>query len=146
MAEQTQPWTASLTIAKTDAERRLVFGWLYVCRKANGEQVVDHSGETVSIEDLETATVDFALRSRKAGEMHEKDATGAARQVGRLVEVVCFTPEKQQALGIPAGVVPQGTWVGFKIDDDAAWEGVKSGRYKMLSLGGRAVRRSVGDA
>lgn len=139
-------WRTNVTISKVDAEKRLVFGWLYVCQKADGTPVVDHSGETVAIEDLEAATYDFALRARKAGQMHEKGEDEAVKQVGRLVEVVCFTAEKAEALGVPAGVLPLGTWVGFKIDDDAAWEGVKSGRFKMLSLGGRAVRAAMGAA
>lgn len=126
-------------------EKRLVFGWLYVCRKVDGTPVVDHSGETIAIEDLEAATYDFALRSRKAGKMHGRTVDGV-EQVGRLAEVICFTPEKRKALGIPDGIVPDGTWVGFKIDDDAAWEGVKSGKFKMLSLGGRAIRRALGAA
>lgn len=146
MGAESTTWQAKMKIGKVDTDRRLVFGWLYVTKRADGTAVVDHSGETVAIEDLEAATYDFALRSRKAGEMHGKGADGAARQVGRLAECVCFTPEKKRALGIPDGTVPDGTWVGFKIDDDAAWAAVKSGRYKMLSLGGRAVRRDLEGA
>lgn len=123
-------------VTKND-EQRLVFGWLYVARKANGEQVVDHSGETISIEDLEKAGYGFVLASRKAGEMHEKIG------VGRLVECVVFTAEKRKAMGIPDGVVPDAMWVGFKVDDDDAWKAVKNGTYKMLSLGGSAVRNTL---
>ncbi len=163
-------WGAQVEITKVDEEKRLAFGWLYVCRKADGTQVVDHSGETISIEELEQATYAFAEDSRKAGEMHRKECpacfkantpraakcascsaslvgvTLKAHKVGTLVECVCFTPEKRKAMGIPDGQVPDGTWVGFKIHEDETWEGVKTRKYKMLSLGGKAIRRSLKKA
>ena len=133
----TEHWAVNVPIQKIDEDQRLVFGWLYVSRDKAGKQVVDHSGETISIEELEKATYGFTLKSRQAGQMHERIG------VGRLVEVVCFTPEKRLAMGIPDGIVPDGTWVGFKIDDPESWAGVKSGRFKMFSLGGRAIRREL---
>lgn len=136
------PWSATVAIEKVDAEQRIVFGWLYCCTTKAGEPVVDHSGEIVDIADLERATYGFVLGARKAGAMHTRKA-GSVVGVGRLIESVCFTREKRAAMGIPEGVVPDGTWVGFKIDDDAAWEGVKTGRYKMLSLGGKAIKRAL---
>lgn len=131
------PWSASVRFEKVDTDQRLAFGWLYQCKRADGSLVVDHSGEIIEIEELEKATYRFALESRRAGEMHKIIG------VGRLVEVICFTPEKKRALGIPDGLLPDGTWVGFKIDDDGVWAGVKSGRYKMLSLGGRAIKEAL---
>jgi hypothetical protein len=77
--------------------------------------------------------------------MHRKDEHGNPYAVARLAEAVVFTPEKRAAMGIPEGSVPDGMWVGFKVDDDEAWQGIKSGKYKMLSLGGKALRRSAGD-
>lgn len=161
------PWAAQVKIEKVDAEKRLAFGWLYVCTKADGTAVVDHSGETVSIAELEKATYVFAETSRKAGEMHKKVCPSCGGNnmprtekcagcsyalkgvpqsvytVGSLVEVICFTKEKRAALGIPEGIIPDGTWVGFKVYDDDAWEGIKSGRYKMLSFGGKAIKRAL---
>lgn len=163
------PWDAKVKIEKVDEEKRLAFGWLYVCRKANGEAVVDHSGETISIDELEGATYKFAEDSRKAGLMHRKECPACfkgnaprssecdacktslvgvaqkAYKAGTLVEIVCFTAEKRKAMGIPEGVIPDGTWVGFKLYDDEAWEGVKSRKYKMLSLGGKAIRRVLAE-
>lgn len=140
-------WQRRFEITKTDADKRLAFGWLYVARKANGEQVVDHSGEVTPIEELEKAAYNFVLDHRNAGEMHDRvvDADGnkKVRGVGRLVECICFTAEKRKAMGIPDGILPDGMWVGFRIDDDTAWAGVKSGKYKMLSFGGTALRRSL---
>jgi hypothetical protein len=67
----------------------------------------------------------------------------AGGAVGRLVETVALTREKQDALGIPEGAVPEGWWVGYKIDDAATWERVKSGELRSFSLGGRGERRPV---
>jgi len=132
-------WQKTISIEKIDQEQQLVFGWLYVCKTQDGDKVVDHSGETIAIDELEKATYNFALKSRQAGQMHERIG------IGRLVEVCVFTPEKREAMRIPEGIVPDGAWVGFKIDDPEAWEGVKSGRFKMFSLGGKAIRRELED-
>lgn len=137
-------WNASVAIEKTDVEQRIVFGWLYQSTTKDREVVVDHSGEIVSIEELEKAAYGFVLEHRKAGHMHEKGDDGLAVGVGRLVECVVFTPEKCAHMGIPPGVMPDGIWVGFKIDDDNAWQGVKTGRLKMLSFGGTALKKPLG--
>jgi hypothetical protein len=126
-------------ISKVDEDQRLAFGWLYVTKRADGSQVVDHSGETISISELERAGYGFALNSRRAKAMH----TGG--DVGRIAELLVSTPEKREAMGIPEGVLPDGLWIGVKVDDPDAWEGVKSGRFKMFSLGGKAIRRALAD-
>jgi hypothetical protein len=130
-------WEKPIQIKKIDKDQRLVFGWLYVCKTGDVKQVVDHSGETIAIEELEKAAYNFALKSRQAGQMHEKIG------IGRLVEICVFTPEKKDAMQIPQDAMPNGAWIGFKIDDDEAWQGVKSGKYKMFSLGGKAIRREL---
>lgn len=165
MADGTTPskvWKARVPIAKVDAAQHLVYGWLYVTKKADGTEVVDHSGETCPIELLEKASIKFALKHRATTEMHRRTCmkcsvvneieavradkcTGCKRAlskfgqptaVGQLVEIICFTAEKRKALGIPDGCVHDGTWVGFYVPDGPAWDGVVSGKYKMLSFGG----------
>lgn len=71
--------------------------------------------------------------------MHERG--GAAV----LVESVVFTEEKTQAMGIPAGAVPVGWWIGFKVLDEDVWEKVKDGTYSMFSIEGEAIREEVED-
>ena len=137
-------WRGEVTIAKRDDEQRLVFGWLYVSKRVDGTDVVDHSGETIAPTTLEKAAYAFVLDARTGGLMHRKGADGKTRAVARLVESVVFTPEKRAAMGLADGTVPDGLWTGWKVDDDEAWDGIKSGRYTMLSLGGRAVRAEVG--
>ena len=133
-----QQFTFRGEIEKVQEDQRLVFGWLYVSRKADGTQVVDHSQEIVRPEVLEKASYGFVLESRKQGEMHVKIG------VGRLVECIVFTPEKRAAMRIPDGIVPDGIWVGFKVDDDDVWQKIKDGTYTMFSFGGRAIRRALG--
>lgn len=125
-------------IEKVQEDQQLVFGWLYVSKKADGTNVVDHSLETVDPATLEKASYKFALEFRVAKEMHE------GPQIGRLVEIMVFTPEKRAALGVPDGILPDGIWVGFKIDDEQVWKRVKSGELRMFSFGGRAIRRALG--
>jgi len=124
-------------IAKLDEDKQLAYGWLYVSRRKDGSQVVDHSGEVVSIEELEKAATAYALDHREAKEMH----TGGS--AGRLVEIWVSTPEKRAAMGIPDGILPDGIWVGYKVDDTGTWKKIRSGQLKMFSLGGRALRQAL---
>ncbi len=134
-------WERTVEIRKLDHDRRLVFGWLSVAADERGEPVVDLQDDVIEEAELEKAAYDFVLCARGAGEMHER-----TEGIGRLVESVAFTVEKQRALGIPEGVLPVGWWVGFKIDDESVWQKVKSGVYTAFSIGGRAVREEVRDA
>lgn len=130
-------WSRPLSIRKTDDERRFVFGWLSVAFDERGEQVEDSQGDKIDIEELEQAAYNFVLFYRAAGDAHER-----IEGIGQLIESMVFTKEKQAALGIPEGVVPEGWWVGFHIDDDKVWEKIKSGEYQGFSIGGRAIREA----
>ena len=122
----------SLEVAKVDEDKRLVFGWASVIEHEDGSPLEDLQGDIIKIEELESAAYQFVLRSRKAGEMHER-----TEGIGRLVESFVVTPEKAAALGMTAKA---GWWVGFKIDDDSTWAEVKKGSFRMFSIGGKAVR------
>lgn len=65
------------------------------------------------------------------------------RKKGKLVESCVLTGRKAESHGNPGGTVPVGWWIGFKIEDDAAWERVKSGQYRMFSIEGKANRIPV---
>jgi len=129
--------SVDLKVVKFDEDQQLAFGWLYVSRRKDGSQVVDHSGEIISVDELEKAAIAYALDHREAKEMH----TGGG--VGRLVEIFVSTAEKRAAMGIPEGVLPDGIWVGYKVDDRDTWKRVRSGDLKMFSLGGRALRQAL---
>jgi hypothetical protein len=124
-------------IAKIDNERRLVFGWANIAVTAKGEQLVDHHDEMIDPEDLETAAYEFNLSFRETGEDHEVDSKG------RLVESFFVTPEKLERMGLAKNALPQGWWVGFRVDDDAAWDRVKKGHHRMFSIQGVARRERV---
>jgi len=125
---------------KLDDERRLAFGWAYVARKADGAQVVDHSGDVITPDDwtaFEDAAYDYVIESRDADEMHER------RGVGTLVESIVMTPEKAAAMGMSDGDMPLGWWTGFRITDDGVWAKIKDGTYPAFSITGVGRREPV---
>jgi hypothetical protein len=121
-------------ISKINDEQKTVFGWASIIAEKNGDVVVDHQEHFILPHELEKTAYDFVLHTRRADEMHKKDSSG----IGTLVESVMLTKEKQEAMGIPEGVLPIGWWIGFKIYDDGVWDGIKSGKYSAFSIGGRA--------
>ncbi len=126
-------------IMKSDDEKHLAFGWANVAIRTDGEVIEDWQKDIVEPEELENAAYNFVLLYREGGEMHERG--GAAV----LVESVVFTEEKMAAMGIPAGTLPVGWWIGFKVIDDEVWEKVKDGTYPMFSIEGTAERVEVED-
>ena len=129
----------SVSIFKTDDDKRLVFGWASVSITVDGEQLEDRQQDLIDPEDLEEAAYEYVLHFRDTGERHNPNL----RKKGKLVESCVFTAEKQKAMGIPEGIIPVGWWIGFKIEDDEAWEKVKNGVYKMFSIEGKANRVPV---
>jgi len=123
-------------IIKSGGDKRLVFGWASVCVTVEGERILDRQDDLIDPQDLEAAAYDYVLNFGGAGEEHLPEK----RQKARLVESCVLTMEKQKAMGIPAGNVPVGWWVGFYVDDDKAWEKIKDGTYKMFSIEGTASR------
>lgn len=135
----TQQENDSFSIFKTDDDKRLVFGWASISITVDGEQLEDRQKDIIDPEDLEEAAYEYVLNFRDTGEEH----ISSMRKKGKLVESCVFTAEKQKAIGIPEGILPIGWWIGFKIEDDAAWERVKNGTYKMFSIEGKANRIPV---
>ncbi len=129
----------NLSIAKYYDDEQLVFGWASVAKDVAGTRPLDWQGDYINAEDLEPAVYKFNLEYRETNEMH----AGAAK--GELVESVMLTKEKMAAMGIPEGIVPEGWWVGFKIDDPEAYQKVKKGIYKMFSIEGSGQRVPVSD-
>lgn len=132
----------SFSIFKTDDDKRLVFGWASVSITVDGEQLEDRQKDMIDPEDLEEAAYEYVLNFRDTGEEH----IPTMRKKGKLVESCVLTAEKQKAMGIPEGILPIGWWIGFKIEDDEAWEKVKNRTYKMFSIEGKAKRIPVEKA
>ena len=121
-------------------DEQLVFGWASVAKDSNGNRPLDWHGDLIDAVDLEKAVYEFVLDFGESNEMHRPDSTN-----GRLVESIMFTKEKMRSMGIPEGVVPEGWWCGFKIENREVYMKVKSGVYKMFSIEGSAIPVSVDD-
>ena len=131
-----EPERFPLLIEKRDDDRHLAFGWASVSVRADGEVVQDYEGDMIDIDVLERAAYEFVVSYREGGEMHERGG------VATMIESVVFTKEKQRAMGLPEGALPEGWWLGFLVTDDDVWQKVKDGTYSMLSIEGTAQRQS----
>jgi hypothetical protein len=121
-------------ITKSVDDQQLVFGWANIAIDKDGNFPLDWDGDVTKPEELEKAAYNFVLKYRETGEQHQGEAKG------QLVESVMFTKEKQVAMGIPDGVVPEGWWVGFHIEDSEVFKKIKDGTYEMFSVEGTATR------
>ncbi len=124
-------------IRKSDEEKMLAFGWASVSMRVNGELITDWQGDMIEPKELEDAAYEYVRLYREGGEMHERGG------VAVLIESVVFTEEKMQAMGIPAGSLPVGWWIGFKVLDQEVWKKVKDGTYQMFSIEGEAERVEI---
>lgn len=127
---QGQQFSMPLDVKKADPDQQLIFGWASIVEK-DGKLIVDKQGDMIPVEELEKAAYDFVLYSRDHGDMHDRVG------VGKMVESMVFTREKQRALSIDLGQV--GWWVGFKVNDVDVWEAHKRGDRLDFSIGGAAV-------
>jgi len=129
-------------IAKIEPEQRRFYGWAYVAKTADGQQVVDHSGDRIdtpeAMASLEDAFHRYVRDSGSGDDQHE--LFGASK----LVEAVAITKSKAELMGFH-GPVQEGLWVGFEAmpspAGDALWERVKSGERSMLSIVGRGFQK-----
>lgn len=127
--------TIEFTIYKEQSfEKGLVCGWANVAKNVDGKAPLDWQGDVIDPSDLEDAAIQFMKDYRESGELHEGDA------IGIVVESIVMTKDKQAAMGIPEGVVPEGWFITVQLQSDEAIEKVKSGEYKMFSIQGTAER------
>lgn len=134
MAHNPQKFNVEIPIEKVNNEQQLVFGWANVVENSDGTPVIDAHGDTIDIAELEYAAYDFVMSfSPVAGIEH-------AYPCGSLVESCVFSKAKIDLLGLTGTGIRIGWWVGFKIWYSDVWEDVKSGKLKMFSIGGTAVR------
>ena len=123
-------------IAKTDDEKQLVFGWLSVAADKDGNVIIDKEGDIIEEDELENAAYWHVLHAREADQRHDDIV------IGKLVESMVFTMEKQEILGIPQGCLPIGWWAGYRVEDEP-WQKIKDGEYASFSVGGKAIREVV---
>ena len=121
-------------VYKAREDEGLVSGWANVAINKDGSVPLDWQDDVIAPETLEKAAISFMMDYRGSGEMHRGDSKGT------VVESIVFTKEKQQALGIPEGVVPEGWFITVKVHDPEVFAKVKDGTYKMFSIQGTAKR------
>lgn len=121
-------------VHKAREDEQLVSGWASVSLNANGSVPLDWQDDVIMPEALEKAAINFMLDYRASGVMHDGGS------VGTVVESIVFTKEKQEALGIPDGVLPVGWFITVKVHDAAVFAKVKEGTYKMFSIQGTCRR------
>lgn len=136
-----------VNIAKTDAKHQMVFGFFSV-NKVGDELVEDLQGDLIETETLEKAAYNYVLDARIQGDSHVR------KGVGRLVESVVLTYEKQTAIqkclelqGIEAKIDLgcEGWFGGFKVDDADVWAAIEKGEYPAFSIGGGGTRVPLED-
>lgn len=123
--------------ADSSMEKGLVSGWANVSKNADGSIPLDWQGDIIAPDTLEDAAIEFMLNYQDSGELHE------GGPVGKVVESIVLTKDKQAAMGIPEGIVPEGWFITVKLFDDAVIEKVKSGEYQMFSIQGTGQRVAV---
>lgn len=130
------PITCNVEIAKskTNDDKQLVSGWASVSANADGSLPLDWEDDVIPPCVLEKAAIDFMKDYRDSGVAHEGDS------VGTVVESIVMTKEKQAAMGIPEGCVPEGWFITVQINDSDVFAKVKDGTYKMFSIQGSCKR------
>ena len=130
------PRSWQIDIAKTDDDKRLVFGIVY----SPGE--IDSQGDITDAAEIEKAAYAF-LKTSRTGDGVDKYHTFTAESGAFVAE--SWLVRKGDPVFLDQ---PEGSWaVAIKIDDDDLWSAVKSGEIGGLSMGGRAdveqVEKSV---
>lgn len=121
-------------VSKSRDDLGLVSGWANVAVNSNGSIPMDWQNDVITAEVLEKAAINFMQDYRESGVEH------AGVTQGKVVESIVFTKEKQQILGIPEGVVPEGWFITVKVDNPDVFKGVKDGKYRMFSIQGKAKK------
>jgi hypothetical protein len=72
------------------------------------------------------------------GVMHKE------KGLGKLVESMVFTKEKQKAMGIDLG--KSAWWLGFHVTDPEVWKRVEKGELRSFSIHGKGQRSKIQEA
>lgn len=133
-ADESVYLSVDFNVYKARDDERLVSGWANVALDKNGKAPVDWQDDIIAPSTLEKAAIQFMLDYRGSGEMHKGNSKGT------VVESIVLTKEKQAAIGIPEGTVPEGWFITVKVHDQSTFEKVKDGTYRMFSIQGTAKR------
>jgi hypothetical protein len=131
--------------SKFDMDKRQVFGWASVV-EINGEPVIDRQGDYIEAEEIEKAAYNYVVKSRKGGDMHRREHHEEGERpfhASDMIESFMVTPEKLEKMGLPAGSLPTGWWVGYQVNDEATWDLVKKGHRTGFSIHGKGKRKDL---
>lgn len=126
--------SVDFNVHKAREEEQLVSGWANVAINKDGSVPLDWQDDVIAPATLEKAAINFMMDYRGSGEMHEGDSKGT------VVESIVLTKDKQAAIGIPEGTVPEGWFITVKVHDPEVFAKVKDGTYRMFSIQGTARR------
>lgn len=136
-AADLNPMTAiSCDVVKTDAARRLVFGFAIVC-KESGEDYYDLQSQNIPEPVMFDASLDFAQNCGVAKEMHE------GGQVGTYPFIFPLTTEIAAALEIVTKRT--GLLVAAQFDEER-FAKFESGELTSFSIGGSGMVIEEGAA
>lgn len=127
----------SFQIAKSNVLKKQCFGWASVAVTVAGVDVVDAHQHVIPPDELEAAAYKFVQLYRDMDEEHTTPVSGT------LIESMVITPDKLEAMGLPANALPQGWWVGFQVTDDAVFQKVMKGELTMFSIAGTGVLEDI---
>ena len=126
--------SVDFNVYKARDDEQLVSGWANVAINKDGSIPLDWQDDVIAPATLEKAAINFMMDYRESGEMHQGDSKGT------VVESIVLTKEKQEAIGIPEGTVPEGWFITVKVHDPEVFAKVKDGTYRMFSIQGNAKR------
>ena len=116
--------TANFSVRKVDEEQRVVGGVVYE------PDLEDAQGDMATAEEIEKAAYYFMETSQQIKVMHQGRAINA-----KVIE--CFISPAD--FEIEGQTVRKGSWwMSVRVNDDEAWEAVKSGEITGFSMGGVA--------
>jgi DNA adenine methylase len=96
-------------------------------------ETVDAQGDVIASDEIRQAAFGWMVNYRRAGLQHKSDITHSVKVVESYLAPCDLT--------IAGVVVRRGTWLmGWRIEDDQIWAGVKSGDITGFSIGGHARR------
>lgn len=126
----------SFQVVRKDANQRRVYGWFSVAKDKSGNTLIDRHGDMIEVADLEDAAADFIKEYRQGGQEHQGGAPN------KLIASMVFSREVQDAMGIPAGILPEGWFGGFEISDEV-FAKLAKGELLMFSIEGEAETETL---
>lgn len=129
----------SMAVKSWNGEKRLVTAITNVVSDAEGNPVVDHQGDVITIDNLEDAFIAaFADGGiAKGGVMHTGEHRGDVDIVGYL------TLSHDERIKCGFGQGPEIGIVKLRVNDAQLWADVKAGKYPEVSIEGEGTREPL---